>query len=136
MGLMTNFLSLKEMFRISLHGNPIFGVSLKEKQQEIWSLKMYEHFFNIIKKIMSKTATSGQQRKTLSPSALKTIKLADPSNFCGVNWHALTWAGALWAHNYIIHLWNDPHCKQESRLYFSLPRGKRPKKTTLWFTLF
>jgi hypothetical protein len=27
-GLMTNFLSLKEMFAISLHGNEIFGVSL------------------------------------------------------------------------------------------------------------
>lgn len=27
-GLMTNFLSLKEMFLISLQGNPIFGVSL------------------------------------------------------------------------------------------------------------
>lgn len=30
MGLMTNFLSLKEMFRISLQGNPIFGVNLDE----------------------------------------------------------------------------------------------------------
>lgn len=29
-GLMTNFLSLKEMFRISLQGKPILGVSLKE----------------------------------------------------------------------------------------------------------
>lgn len=28
---MTNFLSLKEMFRISLQGKPIFGVSLKIK---------------------------------------------------------------------------------------------------------
>ena len=28
MGLITNFLSLKEMFRISLHGKPTFGVSL------------------------------------------------------------------------------------------------------------
>lgn len=28
-GLMTNFLSLKEMFRISLQGKPIFGVNLK-----------------------------------------------------------------------------------------------------------
>ncbi len=28
MGLMTNFLSLKEIFRISLQGNPILGVSL------------------------------------------------------------------------------------------------------------
>lgn len=31
MGLMTNFLSLKEMFLISLHGKPIFGVNLRLK---------------------------------------------------------------------------------------------------------
>ena len=30
-GLMINFLSLKEMFLISLQGNPIFGVSLGRK---------------------------------------------------------------------------------------------------------
>lgn len=30
-GFMTNFLSLKEMFRISLQGKPIFGVNLKKK---------------------------------------------------------------------------------------------------------
>lgn len=30
-GFMTNFLSLKEMFRISLQGKPIFGVNLKNK---------------------------------------------------------------------------------------------------------
>ena len=30
-GLMINFLSLKEMFLISLQGNPIFGVSLDTK---------------------------------------------------------------------------------------------------------
>lgn len=35
MGLMTNFLSLKEMFRISLQGKPIFGDSLR------WQLKQY-----------------------------------------------------------------------------------------------
>lgn len=29
-----NFLSLKEMFLISLQGKPILGVSLKEKAQE------------------------------------------------------------------------------------------------------
>lgn len=29
MGLMTNFLSLKEMFLISLQGKPIFGVNLR-----------------------------------------------------------------------------------------------------------
>jgi len=28
MGLMINFLSLKDMLRISLHGKPIFGVNL------------------------------------------------------------------------------------------------------------
>ena len=32
MGLMTNFLSLKEMFLISLHGKPIFGVNLRFKK--------------------------------------------------------------------------------------------------------
>lgn len=31
MGLMTNFLSLKEMFLISLQGKPIFGVSLRKR---------------------------------------------------------------------------------------------------------
>lgn len=31
MGLMTNFLSLKEIFLISLQGKPIFGVSLQKK---------------------------------------------------------------------------------------------------------
>lgn len=31
-GFMTNFLSLKEMFRISLQGKPIFGVNLKKKK--------------------------------------------------------------------------------------------------------
>lgn len=29
-GLITNFLSLNEMFLISLQGNPIFGVSLQK----------------------------------------------------------------------------------------------------------
>lgn len=33
-GLMTNFLSLKETFRISLQGKPIFGVSLEERTQK------------------------------------------------------------------------------------------------------
>lgn len=33
MGLMTNFLSLKEMFLISLHGKPIFGVNLRLKKK-------------------------------------------------------------------------------------------------------
>lgn len=32
MGLMTNFLSLKEMFRISHQGKPIFGVSLRTQR--------------------------------------------------------------------------------------------------------
>lgn len=31
MGLMTNFLSLNEMFLISLHGKPILGVNLQKK---------------------------------------------------------------------------------------------------------
>lgn len=37
-GLMTNFLSLKEMFLISLHGNPILGVILlkKRQNQKLW----------------------------------------------------------------------------------------------------
>lgn len=33
-GLMMNFLSLKEMFLISLQGKPIFGVNLREKSHE------------------------------------------------------------------------------------------------------
>lgn len=33
MGLMTNFLSLKEMFLISLQGKPIFGVNLRLKKK-------------------------------------------------------------------------------------------------------
>lgn len=35
MGLMTNFLSLKEIFLISLQGKPIFGVSL-QKKNGVW----------------------------------------------------------------------------------------------------
>lgn len=35
MGLMTNFLSLKEMLRISLHGKPIFGVSLHQDAKQV-----------------------------------------------------------------------------------------------------
>ena len=35
-GLMPNFLSLKEMFRISLQGKPIFGVNLKTKQNMLY----------------------------------------------------------------------------------------------------
>lgn len=35
MGLMTNFLSLKEMLRISLQGKPIFGVSLRKGTKKI-----------------------------------------------------------------------------------------------------
>lgn len=31
-GFITNFLSLKEMFLISLQGNPIFGVSLERRK--------------------------------------------------------------------------------------------------------
>lgn len=34
MGLMTNFLSLNEMFLISLQGKPILGVSLQKKNNE------------------------------------------------------------------------------------------------------
>lgn len=34
MGLMTNFLSLKEMFLISLQGKPIFGVSLRKREAQ------------------------------------------------------------------------------------------------------
>lgn len=33
-GLITNFLSLKEIFLISLQGNPIFGVSLQKCKAE------------------------------------------------------------------------------------------------------
>jgi len=33
-GLIMNFLSLKDMLRISLQGNPIFGVSLQKHHQE------------------------------------------------------------------------------------------------------
>ena len=36
-GLMINFLSLKEMFLISLQGNPILGVSLDKKNMNIKS---------------------------------------------------------------------------------------------------
>lgn len=47
MGLMTNFLSLKEMFRISLQGKPIFGVSLGGK---CWYLVIDAHRqFSILK---------------------------------------------------------------------------------------
>jgi hypothetical protein len=35
MGLMTNFLSLKEMLRISLHGKPIFGVNLEGERKKM-----------------------------------------------------------------------------------------------------
>ena len=38
-GLMINFLSLKEMFLISLQGNPIFGVSLETKNQSKLSVR-------------------------------------------------------------------------------------------------
>ena len=32
-GLMTNFLSLNDIFRISLHGKPILGVNLDKKKK-------------------------------------------------------------------------------------------------------
>lgn len=35
MGLMMNFLSLKDTFLISLQGNPIFGVSLMDGEKKI-----------------------------------------------------------------------------------------------------
>lgn len=38
-GLMTNFLSLKEMLRISLQGKPIFGVNLKRKVKKWLTLQ-------------------------------------------------------------------------------------------------
>ena len=41
MGLMTNFLSLKEMFLISLHGKPIFGVNLRSKKKRWEKLHVY-----------------------------------------------------------------------------------------------
>lgn len=44
-GFMTNFLSLKEMFRISLQGKPIFGVNLEKKRNVQKWLKIYT--FNI-----------------------------------------------------------------------------------------
>lgn len=40
-GLMMNFLSLKEMFLISLQGKPIFGVSLRERPK--WTSIMHHH---------------------------------------------------------------------------------------------
>lgn len=55
MGLITNFLSLKEMFLISLHGKPILGVSLwkwrprtseqaqNKKDIEGWCLALHPH---------------------------------------------------------------------------------------------
>lgn len=44
MGLMMNFLSLKEMFRISLQGNPIFGVILEEgEKSEVSQVWHYYH---------------------------------------------------------------------------------------------
>lgn len=44
MGLMMNFLSLKEMFRISLQGNPIFGVILEEgEKSEVSQVRHYYH---------------------------------------------------------------------------------------------
>lgn len=51
MGLMTNFLSLKEMFRISLQGKPIFGDSLR------WKLKHYSihslRIFHIWRRVLN-----------------------------------------------------------------------------------
>lgn len=40
-GLMINFLSLKEMFLISLQGNPIFGVSLDTKSKSQLSVRYF-----------------------------------------------------------------------------------------------
>lgn len=49
---MMNFLSLKEMFLISLQGKPILGVSLKEKAQEnkceIYGYNVVVHWDTII----------------------------------------------------------------------------------------
>jgi len=41
-GLITNFLSLKEIFLISLQGNPIFGVSLQKQKTEEISPKSFQ----------------------------------------------------------------------------------------------
>lgn len=48
-GLMINFLSLKEIFLISLQGNPIFGVSLDTKRniQLIISIVKQKHKWNL-----------------------------------------------------------------------------------------
>lgn len=42
-GLMTNFLSLKEMFRISLQGKPIFGVNLNEILRKGLTVCTFKH---------------------------------------------------------------------------------------------
>lgn len=47
MGLMMNFLSLKEMFLISLQGKPIFGVSLKKWPHEHWHYKPVPNYNNL-----------------------------------------------------------------------------------------
>lgn len=49
MGLMMNFLSLKETFLISLQGNPIFGVSLMDggKKERFIGLKQAENSFRV-----------------------------------------------------------------------------------------
>ena len=62
MGLMTNFLSLKEMFLISLQGNPIFGVNLQENINEKKN-----------KKKEKKDRLASSQRKYISENAVKPI---------------------------------------------------------------
>lgn len=47
MGLMTNFLSLKEIFLMSLHGNPIFGVSLEKTNGDL-SVVVYSTCLGIL----------------------------------------------------------------------------------------
>lgn len=48
MGLIMNFLSLKEMFLISLQGKPIFGVNLEKKQEKAKSGYQF-HLFPLMR---------------------------------------------------------------------------------------
>lgn len=50
-GLITNFLSLNEMFLISLQGNPIFGVSLQKLKAKEMKVSSHSKFLTYNKKL-------------------------------------------------------------------------------------
>lgn len=49
-GLMTNFLSLNEMFLISLQGKPIFGVNLKQKIKQKGDFKHLDLTLKVVER--------------------------------------------------------------------------------------